>query len=190
MQLIRCKEEYYVKYDVEIDLNEIKEIRKKLIDRCSSIKHYKYYTTILPNKNDYDHIKNYSEKIVGVKEYNDLYSRCEEEYQVEYDYYEECELVLLIDSLIKGDTNAILEIEEYSFENDKVNMVISERIEDEIVLKESLQLLYKEKILKCIKLKEICRISKYTVNEVIGFFENDLELFMETSQYEHKKRLY
>lgn len=69
-------------------------------------------------------------------------------------------------------------------------MVISEIIEDEIVLKESLQLLYKEKILKCIKLKEICRISKYTVNEVIDFFENDLELFMETSQYEHKKRLF
>jgi len=190
MQLILEDNDFYVKYSVEIDIDKINELRMKLIDDCSVVRHMCYKTTMPPNKYDTEHIRNYSEKMVRWIEYNDLYSMDEMEYLVEYDYYEEPELVRLIDSLLKKDASVINEIKEYCAEDDVKSMLESLNysiIEDDIKRKKVLMLLYKEKILQCITLREVSRISKKMVEDVKSFFENRFELYVENDKKMIKK---
>lgn len=106
-----------IKYQVFLEEESLKKLRSEMIERCSLITHKCYRTTQTPNKFDYEHIKNYHEKKIGIIEYNDFYSMPEDEYLVEYDYYEHPLLVSLIDRLIKGETNVIDEIEKYKVGN-------------------------------------------------------------------------
>lgn len=85
---------------------------------------------------DYIHIRNYNEKKVGVIEYDDFYyTRIEDEYEVDYDYYEDPILIRYIDLLIQGDTKVIEQIK---------NFEIKENNKEEILLKKE------QKILKSI----------------------------------------
>jgi hypothetical protein len=105
------KEEYFiVKYQVMIDEEKLKKLRWEIIDKCSLITHKCYKTTHRPNEFDYAHIRNYKEKKVGVIEYNDFYSMPEDQYLVEYDYYEHPKLISLINLLLEGKVNVIDEI--------------------------------------------------------------------------------
>lgn len=120
-------EDFVLKYKISLDEKELKELRFEIIENCSHIIHKRYRTTKTPNQFDYEHIRNYHEKRVGTIEYNDFYSFPEDEYLVEYDYYEHPPLVALIDSLLKGDTSSI----------DKIKKSQEEKVdEEEILLKE------------------------------------------------------
>ena len=110
MYYFKKEDDCLVKYNVKLDIEQLKKIRWEVIDKCSLIIHKCYKTTHRPNEYDYEHIRNYKEKKVGVIEYNDFYSMPEDEYLVEYDYYQHPHLISLIDSLLEGKINVIDEI--------------------------------------------------------------------------------
>lgn len=110
MYYFKKQEDFIVKYSVMIDEEKLKKIRWEIIDKCSLIIHKCYKTTHRPNEYDYEHIRNYKEKWLGVIEYNDFYSMPEDQYLVEYDYYQHPSIVSLIDCLLEGNINVIEEI--------------------------------------------------------------------------------
>lgn len=117
MYYFKKEEHFIVKYSVMIDEEKLKKLRWEVIDKCSLIAHKCYKTTHRPNEFDYAHIRNYKEKKVGVIEYNDFYSMPEDQYLVEYDYYEHSPLVSLIDSLLEGNISVIEQIEKLQESN-------------------------------------------------------------------------
>lgn len=117
MYYFRKEEHFIVKYSVMIDEEKLKKLRWEVIDKCSLIIHKCYKTTHRPNEFDYAHIRNYKEKKVGVIEYNDFYSMPEDQYLVEYDYYEHSPLVSLIDCLLEGKISVIEDIEKLQESN-------------------------------------------------------------------------
>lgn len=110
MYYFRKEKDVIVKYKTILDVEKLKKLRCEIIDKCSLIIHKCYKTTHRPNEYDYDHIRNYKEKKIGVIEYNDFYSMPEDQYLVEYDYYKHTSLVTLIDILLEGNINVIDEI--------------------------------------------------------------------------------
>ena len=110
MYYFKKEDEFIVKYNVILDVEKLKKLRWEIIDKCSIIIHKCYKTTHTPNEYDYEHIRNYKEKKVGVIEYNDFYSMPEDQYLVEYDYYEHSPLVSLIECLLEGNINILEEI--------------------------------------------------------------------------------
>lgn len=107
MYYYKEENEYIIKYDVKLDEKKLKELKLEIIEKCSYIIHKHYNTTKTPNYFDFEHIRNYKEKFLRWIEYNDFYSSDEEEYEVEYDYYEHDDLVKYIDLLLHGDTSSI-----------------------------------------------------------------------------------
>lgn len=107
MYYYKTDDEYVIKYDVKINDEMLKRLRLEIIENCSHIIHKCYNTTKTPGYFDFEHIRNYKEKFLRWIEYNDFYSSPEEEYEVEYDYYEHDELVNYIDLLLSGDTSSI-----------------------------------------------------------------------------------
>lgn len=119
-----------VKYEIEIDIEKLNKLRFEIINNCSHIEHIKNSVTdrMKPDIFDYEHIRNYSEKYIGVIEYNDFYSMPEDAYEVEYDYYNHPQLVKYIDTLLKGDTNSIEQIKKVKDENlDKEQELLNEQ---------------------------------------------------------------
>lgn len=104
------KDNKIIKYEIKLNIVELEKLRFEIINNCSLITHKHYKTTRCPYQFDYEHVRNYHEKFIGVIEYNDFYSSPEDEYLVDYDYYEHPELVSLIDALLKSDASAIEKI--------------------------------------------------------------------------------
>ena len=132
-----------VKYQIILDEESLKRLRSEIIEKCSLITHKYYKTTNTPNEFDYEHIRNYKEKKVGVIEYNDFYCTTEDEYLVDYYYYEHPKLVNQIEELLSGKTKIINELK-----NPNIECVNQE----ELILKEQ------QKIIK--KLNNCKNISK------------------------------
>lgn len=186
MVVIYDEGEFYVKYEVFLNKEELKRIKKELIENCSVINHLAYNTTILPNKKEREHIKNYIEYPVNMVE-NEYWT--EQEYRVEYDYYKYHPLVELVALLLKGEVNAIKEIEEFEDENIKEinnnqDLLNSLDINKLNTLK---ALLYKSCIINCIHLKEVSRVSKLQVKEINEFFNTGLEIFVEKREKTYQK---
>ena len=143
-----------IKYEVIIDAEKLNKIRFQVINNCSHIEHIKNSVTdrMRPNEFDYEHIRNYKEKYIGVIEYNDFYSSSEDEYAVEYDYYNHPQLVKYIDNLLNGDTSAIEQIQ---------------KVKDEFIDKEQKLLAEQQKIIS--KLNSMSEKNKesqiYLLNE-------------------------
>lgn len=128
MYYYRIKENNVIKYEVELHIETLKKLKNEIINKCSYITHKKYTTTKLPNKWDYEHIRNYNETKIGEKDSNDFYSSFEIEYLVEYDYYEHPKLVSLINALLKGKVSVIDEIKETKEEKiDKEKILLEEQ---------------------------------------------------------------
>ena len=143
-----------IKYEVKIEREKLNKIRFQIINNCSHIEHVKNRVTdrMRPSEFDYEHIRNYNEKYLGVIEYNDFYSTREDEYSIEYDYYKHPPLVGFINNLLNGDTNAIEEIQ---------------KLKDEVVDKEQKLLDEQQKIIS--KLNSTTETNKekqiYLLNE-------------------------
>ena len=124
-----------VKYEVLIDKEKLTKLRFEIIEKCSYIKHIKEIETrgmvsFRTNKTILDHIRNYSEKYIGRREYDDFYQTVENEYLVEYDYYTHPLLIQLIDDLLNGNTNSIEKIRKYKEEIlDKEKDILKEQQE-------------------------------------------------------------
>lgn len=124
--------EYIIKYKLSLDEGKIKNLRKEIIENCSTIIHKKYETCNPPkDRYNYEKIRNYREKKIGVHEYRDFLPD-EDIYLVEYFYYEHPRLVTLIEELLKGNTSVINEIKNPKIEN--IN-------EEEIILKEQKEII-------------------------------------------------
>lgn len=134
MYYYKKENEEIVKYQIILDEKKLKELRSEIIERCSLIIHKNYKTTNTPNEFDYEHIRNYKEKKVGVIEYNDFYCTTEDEYLVDYDYYEHPKLVSQIEELLSGNTKIINELKNPNI--DRIN-------EEEVLLKEQQKIIKK-----------------------------------------------
>ena len=110
MYYYQKENEEIVKYQIILDEDTLKKLRSEIIEKCSLITHKHYKTTNTPNEFDYEHIRNYKENKVGVIEYNDFYCTREDEYLVEYDYYDHPKLVSQIEELLSGNTKVINEL--------------------------------------------------------------------------------
>lgn len=134
MYYYQKENEEIVKYHIILDEDNLKKLRSEIIEKCSLITHKHYKTTNTPNEYDYEHIKNYKENKVGVIEYNDFYCTKEDEYLVDYDYYEHPKLVSLIEELLSGNTKIIKELK---------NPNIECLNEEEVLLKEQQKIIKK-----------------------------------------------
>lgn len=158
-----------IKYEVIIDKEKLTKLRYEIIQKCSHIKHIKDIETrgmvsFRTNKTILDHVRNYSEKYVGIREYNDFYSMPEDEYLVEYDYYTHPPLIQLIDDLLNGNTNSIEKIKKYKEKiQDKEKNILEEqqeiikKLSKEENRKQNIRLLNEnqEKLLEYYKEKEL-----------------------------------
>lgn len=128
MYYYKIKDGVIKKYEVELHIDALTNLKNEIIEKCSYITHKKYTTTTPPNKWDYEHIRNYKEQKIGVVEHNDFFALPENEYLVEYDYYEHPKLVSLINDLLKGNVSVIDEIKETKEEFvDKEKSLLDER---------------------------------------------------------------
>ena len=134
MYYYQKENEEIVKYQIILDEYTLKKLRSEIIEKCSLIIHKNYKTTNTPNEFDYEHIRNYKETKVGVIEYNDFYCTTEDEYLVDYDYYEHPKLVSLIEELLSGNTKIINELN-----NPKIECIN----EEEMLLKEQQKIIKK-----------------------------------------------
>lgn len=174
MYYYKQEEDKIVKYEITLNKEVLKSLRWEIIEYCSLITHERYKTTKTPNQFDFEHIRNYKEKLIGVIEYNDFYSMPEDEYLVEYDYYKHPRLVSLIDDLLLGKIDVIDEI---------INPNIKEDDEEKLLLKEQSSIikkltnkknkdisneieLLKENQEKLIKYKEKCELNKNQISVV------------------------
>lgn len=124
--------EYVVKYKISLDEIRLKNLRKEIIENCSTIIHKKYETCNPPkDRYNYEKIRNYNEKKIGEYEYRD-YLDVQDIYLVEYFYYEHPTLVRLIEELLKGNNSVINEIKNPKIENID---------EEEIILKEQKEII-------------------------------------------------
>lgn len=194
------EEKDIVKYEVEINREELEKIQKEMIDKCSRIIHYQYQAEGIMSadyfkKND---IRNYTETLVGTKEYDD--GPDTEIYLRDYDEYYYPLLAHYVESLLNGDTSFLPEIMTY-----KGNVLVTEQISNikQAIIKElskplvninldsivertdelrNLQEIeksnknqkndmeYHSKVVGNIKLKEIERLDRKSVESVENFY--------------------
>lgn len=131
------RDKYVKKYEVEINKENLKTLRKNIIDDCSIINYEEYKTTKEPDLFD-EHIRNYRSKKIGKITYNDFLSQDEDEYLVSYNYYNFSVLVSIIDSLLNDNTSII------SILNDPdllTKSIDDEKIKSDIKLKEEIKIL-------------------------------------------------
>lgn len=117
------EEKDIVKYEVEINREELIRIQKEMIDKCSRIIHYHYQAEGIMGaayfkNND---IRNYTEILVGTKQYYD--GSDTEIYLRDYDEYYHPLLANYVECLLNGDTSFLPEIMAY-----KGNTQVTEKI--------------------------------------------------------------
>lgn len=110
MYYYNIENENIIKYEINIDKEKLEKLRREIIEKCSEIKHIEEVTNYTPNKYDYEHIRNYSEKFLRRVYKDDFYGTVYDEYSVKYDYYEHPVLIDYIDRLLIGDTSIISRI--------------------------------------------------------------------------------
>lgn len=96
-----------VKYEVKINISELKKLKKEIIKNCSRIVHKSYETTQFPNV-FLNNIKNYNSQNTGRKDENN-----NDIYLVSYDLYIYPYLVTLINELLLNNMSVINELQEY-----------------------------------------------------------------------------
>lgn len=105
------QEDKIEKYLVEFDQEELQKLKIEIINNCSEITHREYDGTVEPNYYDYLKIRNFKRRKIGTKEHNDsLYYPNKTLYHFSFDEYEYPYLVTLIEKILAGKTEAILEI--------------------------------------------------------------------------------
>lgn len=188
-----------IKYEVEINEENLIELREKIINNCSNIIHHRYqYESELDfNMPKGIYFKNYhSRKIEEPKDYF-------ETYVIEYDEYMPTPLVNYIDYLLNGYAQIISLLKDYSLSCNPILLVKQREIELKATLrrclteplekieiqalKESINSLealkeerelnknqvndkiYYDDVMKCITLTEVDRMDKAAIRRVEEF---------------------
>ena len=115
--MIYVKEEDKLKkYQIEIDKENLESLKYKIINDCSIIKHIKQKEEekYLTGDLDFIHVKNYRKRFVERIDNNDFYGPpMKDIYEEEYDYYEEPDVIKIIEEVLKGNENKTLELLNY-----------------------------------------------------------------------------
>lgn len=123
MYYIEQENDEYVKYEVSLDEEKLKDLKYKIVRDCGEIIPYCYEATNCSvNPYDWVHISNYSDKFIRWYKPNDFCSSNEKIYEYSYEEYKDTKLCLLIDSLLKGDISAISEIKNPKLERKKASI--------------------------------------------------------------------
>ena len=199
MYYIEETDDELIKYEVEINEENLIELREKIINNCSNIIHHRYqYESELDfNMPKGIYFKNYhSRKIEEPKDYF-------ETYVIEYDEYMPTPLVNYIDYLLNGYAQIISLLKDYSLSCNPILLVKQREIELKATLrrclteplekieiqalKESINSLealkeerelnknqvndkiYYDDVMKCITLTEVDRMDKAAIRRVEEF---------------------
>lgn len=116
MYYYKVKNNLVYKYNIVLDIKQLHDLKNEIIDKCSFISH-KCFKTTNPVEKCVNY-RNYKKTKIGVKTYDnppDTYNHHpdEDEYLVEYDYYDFPMLVHYIVDLLSGNTSAIEKIINY-----------------------------------------------------------------------------
>ena len=194
-----------VKYEVLFDKEELERLKYEVIEKCSIIEHMDYEDTSSPKMYgilDYLKYRNYSEKKIGVIEYNDFYSMPETLYRFTYDKYHFPYLIELIDKIISGDVKILEDIFNINIKkelipldkrieevNNKINKTNNNSTYKKIeLLKELSDLLkqkelnknqenldkYYNKVRNLITFKKVDTLDYSLLEKVLVFYDNDI----------------
>ena len=196
-----------MKYDVIFDNEKLNKLKFEIIEKCSLIEHKDYESTVFPKMYgimDYLKYRNYSEKKVGIREYNDFYSLPEDIYRLTYDKYNFPYLVELIDKLLSGDItvleyiyykrsekelipidkkiealNSVIEKTSNDDTNKKIELLgqLSELIKQKEINKnqEDVDEYYK-KVRKLIFFREIDTLKRAELERVLEFYNKEIDI--------------
>ena len=103
------------KYNIVFDKEKMNDLKNKIINDCSYIKHVEYTGEYEPRFKDVSLIRNYDCTFVRKEEYT---YEVRDVYHYEYDEYKPPKLVLLIDRLLNDDITAIDMIVDYNITNE------------------------------------------------------------------------
>lgn len=146
MKYFKLDKNEIVKYEININKQELEKIRKEIIDNCSVITHKCYKTNIKFNNIDSLIYRNYKEK----------YIEEEKVYEISYDYYSCDSLIRILNELLDDNLNEL----DYLY-NPPLNM------EEKHIQ----ALTYIPKILENITYIEIARFNLNIINDLTNFLE-------------------
>lgn len=191
----------FFKYEVIIDREGLEELKYKIINEYSIIEHIEKDDTFgFRDLSIYGYLRrrNYREKKIGVREYNDFYSMPETLYHYSYDYYLFPYLIDLIDKVLEDKIDCLSDI--YNINYSKELVPLDKRVEkinkeidnldnsnykkidrlnelknllEQIKLNKNQKNVYKayELVRKHIKFRLIDSIDKKQVKNVVSFFQ-------------------
>ena len=185
------------KYLVKFNVDELKKLRKEIIDNCSNIVHVGYRVVDEFDDFDTEHIRRYVSYRLGGMTYKNFYYGGSAGAYVEYDYYEYSKLVLILDNLLNGNMSCLddlfnftsiygLKLEELKTriestrlvddeENEKLGALLDSYVFDIKKDKsnlEKIEKIYVDKVKESINLNLVDSISVEMFDCVRGFFED------------------
>lgn len=206
MNIIVEDKDSFFKYEVVIDREELEKLKYKIIDEYSIIEHIEKDDTFgFRDLSIYAYLRrrNFIEKEIGVREYNDFYSMPETLYHYSYDYYHFPYLIELIDKILEDENDYLSDIYNINYNkelvpldkrvkklNNKINSLDNSNYKkidklnelknllEQIKLNKNQKNVYKayELVRKHIKFKLIDSIDKVQVKYVVSFFQVDYNL--------------
>lgn len=131
MYYIEEEKDKLVKYEVELNIEELEKLENEIINNCCEIIHYDYESETNPVFTDDVLVLNYKSTYLGTREYNDFFAPYANVYRYEYDEYKIPHLAKIIKKLLSGDVDSILELENLPKDSnivDTINLQIEEKI--------------------------------------------------------------
>lgn len=133
MYYIEEEKDELVKYEVELNIEELERLENEIINNCCEITHYDYKSETNPLFTEDVLVLNYKSTYLGVREYNDFLAPYADVYRYEYDEYKIPDLAKIVKKLLSGDVDSILELENTP-KNSNIIKTIDLQIEEKINL--------------------------------------------------------
>ncbi len=129
MNIIVEDKDSFFKYEVIVDKEELEKLKYKIINEYSIIEHIEKDDTLTCNisVDDFLRRRNFREKKIGIREYNDFYSMPETLYHYSYDYYHFPYLIDLIDKILEDKNDYLSDV--YSINYNKELVPLNKRVE-------------------------------------------------------------
>ena len=189
MEYIILSNDIIKKYNVSYDYDSVIDLKNRVIEECSEIKHVNFDNSYYPFR-EVSNDKEYRNKIPkGTYEKNGQYY-----YKYEYDEYNYPYLVSLINRLINNDNTAIKEIFNYNGLYDYYIVDIDKKINKLLLDISNEEINIDDKINKTNDLKELLEKQKtLLLNDKVKNYYNELqelisfELIDEINYDEYKK---
>ena len=102
------------KYLVNFDVEELKGLRREIIDNCNNVVHVAYRSVDEPDYFGDEHIRRYVSHKLEAMSYSSFWFGGSVGVFVKYDYYEYSKLVLILDNLLKGNMKSLDDLFNFS----------------------------------------------------------------------------